>query len=113
MKLFLVDTVSTFRNSYVIRAETEQQAYDLVEEMDTDKIDEFSQKWLGEEIGRVMEITEKQYFDIFDKDNDYLKNWSLEKKRELICDPYNLGHPSLSELDAEHTYDPIKHPTDI
>jgi hypothetical protein len=81
VKLFLVDTVSSFRNSYVVRCENEEHAKDTVA---TEVATEFSQEWLGEQIARVREITEDDYLVLFDKENDYLKNWDIEKKKSLI-----------------------------
>ena len=81
MKLFLVDAVSSFRNSYVVRCKDETHASDTVT---LNEADEFSQEWLGETVSRVREITEEEYLMLFDKDNDYLKDWDAEKKKSLI-----------------------------
>lgn len=83
MKLFLVDTVSTFRNSYVVRCENEDHAADTVA---CEEATEFSQEWLGENISRIREITEEEYLTLFDRDNDYLKSWNVEQKKSLITD---------------------------
>ena len=81
MKLFLVDAVSTFRNSYVVRCKDEVHAADTVT---LNEADEWSQEWLGETVSRVREISEEEYITLFDKDNDYLKDWDVEKKKSLI-----------------------------
>jgi len=81
MKLFLVDAISSFRNSYVIRCEEESHATDTVV---MEEAEEFSQEWLGETISRVREITEDDYLVLFDKDNQYLKNWNIEQKKQFI-----------------------------
>jgi len=81
MKLFLVDAVSTFRNSYVIRCNEQGDALDAVA---LNEANEFSQEWLGETTSRVREITEDDYLVLFDKDNEYLKEWSVEQKKSLI-----------------------------
>lgn len=81
MKLFLVDTVSSFRNSYVVRCKEAEHATDTVV---MGEASEFSQEWLGEQISRVTEITEDDYLALFDKDNDYLKTWDVEQKKSLI-----------------------------
>lgn len=81
MKLFLVDTVSSFRNSYIIRCKDETHAADAVT---LEEADEWSQEWLCETISRIREISEEDYERLFDKDNDYLKDWDLEKKKSLI-----------------------------
>lgn len=81
MKLFLVDAVSSYRTSYVVRCENEEDAKDTVA---MEEAKEFSQDWLGETISRVSEITEDDYLVLFDKENDYLKEWDIEKKKSLI-----------------------------
>lgn len=81
MKLFLVDAVSSYRTSYVVRCENESDAVDMVT---LNEAEEFSQEHLGEQISRIREITEDDYLVLFDKDNDYLKNWDIEQKKKLI-----------------------------
>lgn len=81
MKLFLVDAVSSFRNSYVVRCRSAEDAADTVT---MNEAEEFSQEWLGESISRISEITEDDYLVLCDKDNDYLKEWDIEKKKSLI-----------------------------
>lgn len=81
MKLFLVDAVSSFRNSYIVRCENEEHAADTVT---CNEAEEFSQEWLGEQISRVREITEEDYLILFNKDNDYLKDWNAEQKKRFI-----------------------------
>ena len=81
MKLFLVDAVSSYRTSYVVRCENEEHAKDTVV---MEEAKEFSQEWLGETISRVTEITEDDYLVLFDKENDYLKEWNVEQKKSLI-----------------------------
>jgi hypothetical protein len=97
MKLFLVDAVSSFRNSYVIRCKNEEHASDTVVMQEAE---EFSQEWLGESISRVREITEDDYLVLFNKDNEYLKNWSIEQKKRFI-------HTVDYDEDKPKPYDPI------
>jgi hypothetical protein len=97
MKLYLVDAVSSFRNSYVIRCKEESHAADTVV---LEEAEEFSQEWLGETISRVREITEEEYLVLFDKDNQYLKTWNDEQKKEFI---HTVDYESL-----EPGIDPIK-----
>jgi hypothetical protein len=81
MKLYLVDAVSSFRNSYVIRCKDESHAADSVT---LEQAEEFSQEWLGESIARIQEISEDEYLKIFNEDNEYLRSWSVEQKKSLI-----------------------------
>lgn len=99
MKLFLVDAISSFRNSYVVRARSAEHAMDTVA---LEEAEGFGQQWLGESISRAQEITEEQYINLFDEDNDYLRSWTEEKKKEFI-----------HEVDYESAYDPISSPKEI
>jgi len=99
MKLFLVDAVSSFRNSYVVRAKEASHASDTVV---LEEAEGFGQQYLGESITRVQEITEEQYLQMFNEDNDYLMSWSDEQKREFI-----------HEIDYETAYNPISSSVEI
>ena len=62
-KLFIVDTISTFRMRYVIEAEELSHAYDEVTMNGgaDDQFDELTQKHLGETIVDGREITKKEF----------------------------------------------------
>ena len=90
-KLVLVDTISSHLIRYVVRVEDDdppEYALDTVvlNESDPEKLKEFSQKHIGYQISSHRVISEDEYLEIFDKDNDYLKSWSTEKKLEFISD---------------------------
>ena len=84
-KLYLVDVMSTFRMRYVVEARNEGDAMDEVTcgEVDMD-FKEFSQEHIGTHIFSSREISKKEYLELFDKDNDYLKTWSKSQKFEII-----------------------------
>lgn len=96
-KYAVVTTVSTFRVRYVIPVEDLQalnpnfESFDdntaLEWAMDTvtceDAVD-FSQQHLGEQIIDTDILTQEQILELFDKDNDYIKDWSAEKKLQHI-----------------------------
>ena len=86
-KLVMVDVLSSFRIRYVVRAKNTEDALDEVvmrETIDTD-FREFSQKHIQPTaIIDHREITEEEYLQIFDKDNDYLKEWTDELKKKYI-----------------------------
>jgi hypothetical protein len=85
MKKFLVQTVSTCRHSYVVEAEDEFHAETRVmDAITTGDLKEFSQKHLDECIYDINRIKKKAYIELFDKDNDYLKQWPVKMKYELI-----------------------------
>lgn len=81
-KLFIVDTISTFRVRYVIEAKTLEDAYDEVTMKDSgnedDHFEEFSQKWLGETIVDGREIKMKHFNRMLEEDKD-CNAWMGEK----------------------------------
>ncbi len=87
-KLFLVETVSIFRQRYVVEALEEDHALDeVVMNVNgnyNDEWQEFSQKHIDEVITSSREISEDEYLDIFDKDNDYLCAWPDYQKFRFI-----------------------------
>jgi len=87
-KLFLVETVSIFRQRYVVEAFEVDHAKDEVIMNVTngysENFEEFSQKHIDESITSAREITEEEYLDIFDEDNDYLASWPDYQKFRFI-----------------------------
>ena len=81
-KLYLVETMSTFKMRYVIRATSQENAINEV--ANAEEIKEFSQKHIDESIWDTKELSEKEYLELFDKDNDYLKSWKKDAKMMLI-----------------------------
>ena len=84
-KLYLVEVMSTFRMRYVVEALEEEHALDevVMEEHNTE-FKEFSQEHIGTHIFSSREISATDYMELFDKDNDYLAQWPVEKKIEFI-----------------------------
>jgi hypothetical protein len=84
-KLYLVETVSIFRQRYVVEArEAEHAADEVVMNMHDGSITEFSQKHVDELITSTREISTDEYLKLFDEDNDYLRAWSLPQKMQHI-----------------------------
>ncbi|NDG32254.1 hypothetical protein EB118_19525 [bacterium] len=83
LKYVLVETISMFRQRYVVLAKNEEHAKDEVTMMDDD-FKEFSQLHLDEIISSTRVLTEDELIKQFDEDNDYLKGWSKEKKLKNI-----------------------------
>jgi hypothetical protein len=92
----VVTTVQTFRHRYVMHKDdlrklnthvtpTEE---DLVEwALDTvtmEACEEFSQLHLDEQIVDFFQCTEEEMLGFFDRDNDYLKEWSNDYKIEWV-----------------------------
>ena len=83
--LYVVDVMSTFRMRYVIEAEAESHALDEVTLNESKpEFVEFSQHHVGTNIFSSREISEEEFLELFDKDNDYLKNWSKKQKLSHI-----------------------------
>ena len=82
--LYLVETISIFRQRYVVEAKESEHAADHVVVNTTGSYDEnfreFSQKHIDETITSVRKIKEKEYLRLFNEDNDYLKSWDNQKK---------------------------------
>lgn len=78
----IIETISMFRIRYVVRTDDKDLAVNFFE---SGKIDaEMSQYHLGEIISHVRTVNEDEFIEIFDEDNDYLNDWSKEKKLDSI-----------------------------
>lgn len=82
-KLFVVETLSQHRMLYAVEAETQAQAEEFVLNSTAD-IKEMGQNHLGESVFCAYETNEDDYIEAFDDINDYLKEWTREKKLEYI-----------------------------
>lgn len=52
----------------------------------SEDVEEFSQKWLGEQIVDHTVLDEDQIIELFDCDNAYLKHWTREQKiARIFC----------------------------
>jgi hypothetical protein len=85
-KLYLVETISMFRMRYVVECDEEGHALDEVTVHATggEELKEFSQQHLDEVISSSREISRIDYLDLFDKDNDYLKDWNESQKLQYV-----------------------------
>lgn len=75
-----MDELQKLNEDYVVNS---RWALDCVVSED---VDEFSQMHLGEQIVDIYEMNEDEILDLFDRDNDYLKEWSKEQKINYIRD---------------------------
>lgn len=96
----VVTTTSSFRQRYAIPVSRLQElntdvdiTNDPVRQVEwakdsvtAEEIKEFSQKWLGETIVDTFILDEERVLQLFDRDNDYLSEWTKEKKLEWIDD---------------------------
>jgi len=89
----VVTTISSHRVRYVMHRDDLQKLnpdlpVDSVEwandTVSSEECDEFSQKHMCETIVDTVEMTEDDMLDLFDKDNDYLSEWTKDQKIELV-----------------------------
>ena len=75
-----------FRMRYVVECDEEGHALDEVTVHATggETLKEFSQQHLDEVISSSREISRIDYLDLFDKDNDYLKDWNESQKLQYV-----------------------------
>lgn len=89
-KIVLVETIQTFKHMYAVEVKDDEPieyALDDVTDVMTgglSKVEEFAQTHIGEDIFSYREISEEEYLKIFDRENDYLKEWTQEQKKQFI-----------------------------
>lgn len=92
-KYAVVTAISTFRMRYVIPFDDLQAMAPEGEVVDDDKavqwaydsvtceeVVDFSQRHLGEQIVDGYIMNEEEVLELFDIDNDYIKDWTTDKK---------------------------------
>ena len=84
----MVETVASFRHRYVIELNDNDPIENALDEcvMQENNLEfiEFSQKYLGSHEYSHRVIDEQEFIRIFDEDNDYLKDFGIERKLEFI-----------------------------
>lgn len=97
-ELYVVTTViSTHRMRYAIpiSAMSEEgdmpvstdQAIEWIQDSVTmEEVKEFSQHWMGENIVDTFVLDKERVLNLFDRDNDYLKEWTEDQKINYIHD---------------------------
>jgi hypothetical protein len=84
-KIFIVESVSTFRHKYAIFAENEDDALvEFIMEQDECGFHELSQEHLGEKAELIYRVTEDEFINEFDKTNDYIKHIAKDDKLSYI-----------------------------
>ena len=89
----VVTAISSHRMRYVMHRDDLQKLnfevpVDNVEwandTVSSGECEEFSQEYMGEYIVDTVEMNEDDMLDLFDKDNDYLSEWTKDQKIELV-----------------------------
>ena len=83
-KLVLVETVSTFRQRYVVEVPEDGEDEWALDTVAMEEAVEFSQEHLGEQLVSHRVVSDEEALALCDKDNSYCKSWSDEKKREVF-----------------------------
>jgi hypothetical protein len=70
---------------YVVEARTEEHALDeVVMNIGQPEFDEFSQKHIDEVIVSSRPINQQEFLELHYKDNEYLKDWTIEQKMRCV-----------------------------
>lgn len=100
----VVTAISSHRMRYVMHKDDLRALNAGVDPTDAELIDwaqdsvtmmeceEFSQMHIGESIIDVNALTENEMLELFDRDNDYLKDWSREYKIKFVRRLLGRGH---------------------
>lgn len=88
----VVTTTSTHRMRYVVpmddlqalNVEKTVQPEWALDSVTCEEVEEFSQKWLGEQIVDYEVVEQDKLIELFDRDNDYLSQWTTEQKIDYI-----------------------------
>ena len=87
--LYLVETVSSFRIAYCVRANSQEEAEKiLLSELEPR---EFGQVHIGENTFAVQEISTQEYIQRFDHLNDYLAHIDYDRKLSYIMEKKSEG----------------------
>jgi len=79
----MVETVSMFRQRYVVQAPADHPEYAL-DDVTMETAKEFSQEWIGEQIISHRVVSEAEALVQCDKDNNYASSWSDDHKLETF-----------------------------
>lgn len=79
----MVECVSMFRMRYMVEAPADHPEYAL-DTVTMNEAKEFSQEHLGETIVSHRVMTEEEALAVCDEDNDYLKSWTDEQKKNAL-----------------------------
>jgi hypothetical protein len=103
MPKYMVETISTYRMRYVVKADNAETASACVEADITGNHDlfEFSQLHLNEIVSSSRRIGTREYFRVFNEDNDYLQGWSDDQKMSFVNKMEYVTNTNHKELDPE------------
>ena len=92
MPIYIIDTTSTFRMKYAIEAKSAEHALDELTMTEHNRtFDEITQKWLGEQILDVREVTPHQFETLIE---------SLTENKDETSS-YWMGHELIHKVQYE------------
>lgn len=93
----LVKTITTFEHSYLLPKQEGMSVTDHLDYITCKEVDETSQVFLDETIlmNSTRVLSEDDAIELWDRENDYLKNWSREKKLETIQKYFQRGREEI------------------
>ena len=98
----VVTAISSHRGRYVMHRDDLQKLNPSVpvnaiewanDTVTNEECEEFSQEHMGEYIAETVEMNEEDMLELFDKDNDYLREWTKDQKIEWIRKTINCMGP--------------------
>ena len=89
----VVTAISSYRMRYVmhrddLQKKNTEKPVDVIEwandTVNMNECEEFSQEHMGEYIVDTVEMNEEDMLELFDKDNDYLREWTKDQKIAMV-----------------------------
>ena len=89
----VVTAISSYRMRYVmhrddLQKKNTEKPVDVIEwandTVNMNECEEFSQEHMGEYIVDTVEMDEEDMLELFDKDNDYLREWTKDQKIAMV-----------------------------
>jgi len=89
----VVTAISSHRGRYVMHRDDLQKLNPLDpvnaiewanDTVNMNECEEFSQEHMGEYIVDTVEMNEEDMLELFDKDNDYLREWTKDQKIAMV-----------------------------
>lgn len=87
--LYIIETVSSFRMTYCVKANTQEEAEAIL--LNHKEAKEFGQDYIGENIFSVREVNTEAYIEQFDVLNDYIGDMDYDRKLSYIMEKNNEG----------------------
>ena len=87
MSYVAVTTIQTFKHTYFIpvsACNSDDPTIGACDEVTYEGVKEAAQDWIGEQIIDAQVLSESEAIQKFDKESPYLKEWSLDQKREFL-----------------------------